>query len=149
MALLAELLATPYLVQALCGAILVLFVSSFWQDLADEIPYSRVPLVGKKWWDLSNKKAKARFAEAARALIAEGFAKVIPSLSPPLLQAKRSVLTIMYREQASSRSWLRPDPSSYCIQDTWTRSKTIPTWTLSLPRRRWVTRSSSHQPPKT
>ncbi|OKP11796.1 Fumitremorgin C monooxygenase [Penicillium subrubescens] len=75
MALLAELLATPYLAQALCVAVLVLFVSSFWQDLTDEIPYSRIPLVGKRWWDLSNKKAKARFTEAARALIAEGFAK--------------------------------------------------------------------------
>ena len=76
MALLAELLTTPYLIQALCVAVFVFFISSFWRDLADEIPYGRVPLVGKKWWDLSNKKAKARFAEAARALIEEGFAKV-------------------------------------------------------------------------
>ena len=76
MALLAELLATPYLVQGMCVAVLVLLVSSVWKDLADEIPYRQVPLVGKKWWDLSNKKAKARFSEAARALIAEGFAKV-------------------------------------------------------------------------
>lgn len=78
MALLTELLATPYLVQGLCVAVILLFVSSFWQDLSDEIPYSRVPLVGKEWWDLSNKKAKTRFAEAARALIEEGFAKVRP-----------------------------------------------------------------------
>lgn len=76
MALLAELLTTPYLVQGMCVAVLVLLVSSVWKDLADEIPYRQVPLVGKKWWDLSNKKAKARFSEAARALIAEGFAKV-------------------------------------------------------------------------
>lgn len=81
MALLAELLAGPYLVQGLCVALLVLLVSSFWHDLSDEIPYGRVPLVGKKWWDLSNKKAKARFSEAARALIAEGFAKVRPSFA--------------------------------------------------------------------
>ena len=88
MALLAELLTTPYLIQALCVAVFVFFISSFWRDLADEIPYGRVPLVGKKWWDLSNKKAKARFAEAARALIEEGFAKVGPSLSALLLDIK-------------------------------------------------------------
>ncbi|CEJ61823.1 hypothetical protein PMG11_10340 [Penicillium brasilianum] len=75
MALLTELLATPYLVQGLCVAVILLFVSSFWQDLSDEIPYGRVPLVGKEWRDLSNKKAKTRFAGAARALIEEGFAK--------------------------------------------------------------------------
>ena len=80
MALLAELLTTPYLVQGMCVAVLVLLVSSVWKDLADEIPYRQVPLVGKKWWDLSNKKAKTRFSEAARALIAEGFAKVRISL---------------------------------------------------------------------
>jgi hypothetical protein len=136
MALLAELLTTPYLVQALCAAVLVLFVSSFWQDLADEIPYGRVPLVGKKWWDLSNKKAKARFAEAARALIAEGFAKVRTSLGSPLTDVQYSMLTSMDREQVSSRSWLQRDPSSSCIPSTSTRSRVIPTWTLSLPRKR-------------
>lgn len=76
MAVLVELLATPYVVQGICIALLAFFVSSFWNDLADEIPYGRVPLVGKNWWDFSNKKAKLRFTQAARELIAEGFAKV-------------------------------------------------------------------------
>lgn len=76
MAVLVELLESPYLVQGVCVALLAVFVSSFWDDLSDEIPYGRVPLVGKSWWDISNKKAKVRFTESARALIAEGFAKV-------------------------------------------------------------------------
>lgn len=79
MGVLAELLETPYIVQGVCIALLAVFVSSFWDDLADEIPYGRVPLVGKNWWDLSNKKAKSRFTRSARELIAEGFAKVEPS----------------------------------------------------------------------
>lgn len=76
MAVLVELLESPYLVQGVCVALLAVFVSSFWDDLSDEIPYGRVPLVGKSWWDVSNKKAKVGFTESARALIAEGFAKV-------------------------------------------------------------------------
>lgn len=76
MAVLAELIQTPYLVQGVCVALLVSFIFSFWDDLADEIPYGRVPLVGKNWWDFSNKKAKSRFTKSARELIAEGFAKV-------------------------------------------------------------------------
>lgn len=76
MAVLTELLDTPYLVQGVCVALALVFVSSFWKDVSDEIPYGRVPLVGKSWWDLSNQKAKSRFTSSARALIAEGFAKV-------------------------------------------------------------------------
>lgn len=76
MAILAELIQSPYLVQGVCVALLAFFISSFWDDLADEIPYGRVPLVGRNWWDFSNKKAKSRFTKSARALITEGFAKV-------------------------------------------------------------------------
>lgn len=76
MAVLAELLETPFVVQGICFALLAVFVSSFWDDLADEIPYGRVPLVGKNWWDFSNKKAKSRFTQSARELIKEGFAMV-------------------------------------------------------------------------
>lgn len=76
MALLAELLDSPYLVQGVCVALLLIFVSSFWEDLSDEIPYLRIPLIGKSWWDFSNKKAKSKFTQSARTLIAEGFAKV-------------------------------------------------------------------------
>jgi hypothetical protein len=76
MTVLTAVLDTPYLVQGVCIALVVIFVSSFWEDISDEIPYGRLPLVGKSWWDLSNQKAKSRFASSARALIAEGFAKV-------------------------------------------------------------------------
>ncbi|KAJ5809501.1 uncharacterized protein N7503_001719 [Penicillium pulvis] len=75
MALVTELLSTPYIVQSICIALLVVFISSVWDDVSDEIPYARFPLVGKSWWDLSNKKAKSRFSQSARALIAEGFTK--------------------------------------------------------------------------
>lgn len=76
MAVLTELLDTPYLVQGICITLVLIFASSFWKDLSDEIPYGRLPLVGKTGWDLSNQKARSRFTSSARALIAEGFAKV-------------------------------------------------------------------------
>ncbi|KAJ5703643.1 hypothetical protein N7493_011568 [Penicillium malachiteum] len=75
MALLVKLLDSPYLTEGLCVALLLILISSFWEDLAEEIPYFRIPLIGKSWWDLSNKKAKSRFNKSARSLIAEGFEK--------------------------------------------------------------------------
>lgn len=82
MAVLTGVLDTPYLVHGVCIALVLIFVSSFWEDISDEIPYGRLPLVGKSWWDLSNQKAKSRFASSARALIAEGFAKVQKIVRP-------------------------------------------------------------------
>lgn len=76
MAVFAELLNSPYAIQGICIALIAVFVSVFWQDFADEIPYGRIPLVGKNEWDLFNKKARSRFTSSARALIIEGFAKV-------------------------------------------------------------------------
>ena len=76
MAVLTELLDTPYLVQGISIALVLIFASSFWKDISDEIPYGRLPLVGKTGWDLSNQKARSSFTRSARALIAEGFAKV-------------------------------------------------------------------------
>ena len=46
MAVLTDLLDTPYLVQGMCIALLAIFISSFWDYLSDEIPHGRVPLVG-------------------------------------------------------------------------------------------------------
>ncbi|KAJ5670050.1 uncharacterized protein N7477_005413 [Penicillium maclennaniae] len=74
MAVLLEFLDTPYL-QGVCIALVLVFASSFWEDFSDEIPYGRLPLVGKSGWDLSNRKARSQFTSSARALIAEGFAK--------------------------------------------------------------------------
>ena len=76
MALLAELIQNPYALQGLGIAFLAVLVSVFWQDLADEIPYSRIPLVGKNGLDIFNNKARARFTSNARGLIQEGFSKV-------------------------------------------------------------------------
>ncbi|KAJ5590031.1 hypothetical protein N7450_004003 [Penicillium hetheringtonii] len=75
MALLAELIQNPYALQGLGIAFLAVLVSVFWQDLADEIPYSRIPLVGKNGLDIFNNKARARFTSNARGLIQEGFSK--------------------------------------------------------------------------
>ncbi|KAJ5627427.1 hypothetical protein N7528_004854 [Penicillium herquei] len=75
MALLLKLLDFPYVTEGLCVVLLLILISSFWEDLAEEIPYFRIPLIGKSWWDLSNKKAKSRFNKSARSLIAEGFKK--------------------------------------------------------------------------
>ncbi|KAJ5160792.1 uncharacterized protein N7482_007796 [Penicillium canariense] len=73
-ALLVRLLQSPYLVLGLCVGLIVLLVSSLWEDPSDEILYGRWPLVGTKRLDLFNRKAKARFSEAACALLGDGFA---------------------------------------------------------------------------
>ncbi|KAJ6041518.1 hypothetical protein N7460_006908 [Penicillium canescens] len=75
MGVLNELLNSPYVVQGVCIALVVVFITSVWGDLADEIPFRRVPLVGKNRWEITNKEARSRFTQSARALIAEGFAK--------------------------------------------------------------------------
>ncbi|KAJ5908862.1 hypothetical protein N7495_001544 [Penicillium taxi] len=89
MAILDKLFQVPYLVQGVCIGFVVLFIASFWDDISDEIPFTQVPLVGKSWWDFSNKKAKLRFTRAARGLIAEGFAKAnvfqVMAASRPLI----------------------------------------------------------------
>jgi hypothetical protein len=76
MAVISELLNSPYVVQSVCIALVAVFITSAWPDIANEIPYRRIPLVGKTWWELTNKKARQRFTQSCRELIAEGFAKV-------------------------------------------------------------------------
>jgi hypothetical protein len=103
MALVTELLSTPYIAQCVGVVLLLVFLSSVWDDVSDEIPYAQFPLVGKSRWDLSNTKAKSLFSQSARALIAEGFTKVGgSSCSEPNMLIKRRVA--MY-----FRSWLQPD----------------------------------------
>ncbi|KAJ5545289.1 hypothetical protein N7461_007593 [Penicillium sp. DV-2018c] len=76
MTLITELLNSPYAVQTACVALVALFITTFWADIADELPYRRIPLVGKSGgWDLTNRKARARFTHSCRQLIAEGFSK--------------------------------------------------------------------------
>jgi hypothetical protein len=76
MAVLTDLLNSPYVVQGVCVALLAVFITSIWGDIVDEIPHRRIPLVGKTWWEFTNRKAKSRFTKSCRDLIAEGFAKV-------------------------------------------------------------------------
>ncbi|KAJ6141563.1 Cytochrome P450 [Penicillium chermesinum] len=75
MAMLTGLLETPYFTPGVCIALLVILISSVWDDLSTEVPHRGVPLVGKNWWNLSNKKARAQWSQSARTLITEGFAK--------------------------------------------------------------------------
>ncbi|KAJ5205664.1 Cytochrome P450 [Penicillium cf. griseofulvum] len=75
MAVITELLNSPYVVQGVCIALVAVCITSVWADIANEIPHRRIPLVGKTWWDLTNKKARLRFTQSSRQLIAEGFAK--------------------------------------------------------------------------
>ncbi|CAI7650500.1 unnamed protein product [Penicillium pancosmium] len=75
MAVFAELIQSPYAVQGLVVSLVAVLLSIFWQDLADEIPHRRIPLIGKDGWDLLNKKTRQRFKSSARELIMEGFSK--------------------------------------------------------------------------
>ena len=76
MAVISELLNSPYVVQSVCIALVGVLITSVWPDIANEIPYRRIPLVGKTWWELTNKNARQRFTQSSRQLITEGFAKV-------------------------------------------------------------------------
>jgi len=101
MALLAELIQSPHALQGLGIAILAVLVSVFWQDLADEIPYSRIPLVGKNGLDIFNNKARARFTSNARELIREGFSKVGQHSSEIISRTRKDN---RYREGIFSKS---------------------------------------------
>ncbi|CAG8395244.1 unnamed protein product [Penicillium salamii] len=74
MAVLTEFLDSPYGVQGICATLLVVFIASVWGDILDEIPHYQIPLVGRTWWEITNKKARLRFTQSCRDLIVEGFA---------------------------------------------------------------------------
>lgn len=76
MVLLAELLTTPYMVQGMRVAVLVLLASSVWNDFGRRDPISPSATTGQEMVGSVQQKAKARFSKAARGLIAEGFAMV-------------------------------------------------------------------------
>lgn len=76
MALITELVESPYLMQGVLVAIVLLFLSGFSRDLAHGLPYKNIPIVGRSRWELSNKKAKNHFMTSARELIAQGFEQV-------------------------------------------------------------------------
>lgn len=80
MAIIADLLASPHLVEGIVIAVVVVFLSGYYGDFADGFPYKNVPSVGWDSWELTNKKAKARFISSAKEVIAQGFDQVRISL---------------------------------------------------------------------
>ncbi|KAJ5653715.1 hypothetical protein N7490_000718 [Penicillium lividum] len=64
MVLLIELLST-YFAQSFWVALLVLVISSTWDDIVEEIPYTQFPLVGKSRWDIFNRRSKSQFNKSA------------------------------------------------------------------------------------
>lgn len=84
---LAEFLDSPYVVQGVCATLLMVVIASVWGDILDGIPHRRIPLVGRTWWEITNKKARLRFTQSCRDLIIEGFAKVCTQAIGVFLQA--------------------------------------------------------------
>ncbi|KAF7182960.1 hypothetical protein CNMCM7691_002704 [Aspergillus felis] len=75
MSLLSELLQSPYFLQGIAVALLLVVVSNFYQVLVDGSPYRNIPLVGRSKWEVSNSKAKERFVASAKELFAQGFSQ--------------------------------------------------------------------------
>ncbi|CAI7637535.1 unnamed protein product [Penicillium glandicola] len=75
MAVTTELLNSYYVVQGGCIALLAVFITAIWANIASELSHRHIPLVGRTWWELTNKRARLRFTHSCRQLIAEGFAK--------------------------------------------------------------------------
>lgn len=76
MAVILEVLDNQHLLQGVVLALVLVFVSSFYHEIADSFPYNDIPLVGKGKWEITNTKAKHRFVTSAKELFAEGFSQV-------------------------------------------------------------------------
>ncbi|GKZ68719.1 hypothetical protein AnigIFM50267_003461 [Aspergillus niger] len=75
MAVILEVLDNQHLLQGVVLALVLVFVSSFYHEIADSFPYKNIPLVGKGKWEITNTKAKHRFVTSAKELFAEGFSQ--------------------------------------------------------------------------
>ncbi|KAF4201487.1 hypothetical protein CNMCM8927_001473 [Aspergillus lentulus] len=75
MALISELLQSPYFLQGIAVSLLLVVVSNFYRELVDGFPYRNIPLVGRSRWEISNSKAKERFVASAKDLFAQGFSQ--------------------------------------------------------------------------
>lgn len=104
MAVITEFLNSPYIVQSMCIALVVVLITSVWADIANGIPHRHIPLVGKTWWELTNKKARQRFTRSCRQLIAEGFAKVSLNVDRSQNSLLSNMLTDLGRESMSFKS---------------------------------------------
>ncbi|KAE8392134.1 cytochrome P450 [Aspergillus alliaceus] len=83
----ADVLESHYLFQGIAVALAFAFVFHFYRELADGLPYSKIPLVGRSRWEISNSKAKKRFVTSAKDLFAQGFSQLffggeIPGFEP-------------------------------------------------------------------
>ncbi|KAB8255566.1 cytochrome P450 [Aspergillus pseudonomiae] len=72
---LAEILESHYFFQGIAVALTLIFVSNFYRELADGLPYRKIPLVGRSRWEISNTKAKKLFVTSAKDLMVQGFSQ--------------------------------------------------------------------------
>ncbi|KAE8158738.1 cytochrome P450 [Aspergillus tamarii] len=75
MTVLADFLESHYFFQGIAVALTLTFVSNFYRELADGLPYRKIPLVGRSRWEISNKKAKKLFVTSAKDLMVQGFSQ--------------------------------------------------------------------------
>ena len=89
MPVLANFLESHYLFQGIAVALTLIFVSNFYRELADGLPYREIPLVGRSRWEISNTKAKKLFVTSAKDLMVQGFSQVwdVPC---PLLERRKA-----------------------------------------------------------
>ncbi|KAF7594216.1 hypothetical protein BBP40_009920 [Aspergillus hancockii] len=64
-----------YLLQGIAVVLTLVFVSNFYRELADGLPYRKIHLIGRSRWEITNAKAKKRFVASAKELIAQGFSQ--------------------------------------------------------------------------
>lgn len=76
MPVLATFLESHYFFQGIAVALALIFVSNFYKELADGLPYRKIPLVGRSRWEISNTKAKKLFVTSAKDLMVQGFSQV-------------------------------------------------------------------------
>ncbi|KAL1982503.1 hypothetical protein VTN96DRAFT_1228 [Rasamsonia emersonii] len=74
-ALLTDFSTSPYLLPCVLATLAIVLVATLYNDISDELPYRRFPLVGKGRWEITNRKAKNRFLTSARELISQGFSQ--------------------------------------------------------------------------
>ncbi|KAE8144230.1 cytochrome P450 [Aspergillus avenaceus] len=75
MTVILDILDSNYLFEGVVVALVLIFVSSFYRELADGLPFKGIHLVGRSRWEISNTKAKDRFVTSAKELISEGFSQ--------------------------------------------------------------------------
>ncbi|KAE8373091.1 cytochrome P450 [Aspergillus bertholletiae] len=75
MSILTDFLESHYIFQGVAVALTLIFASNFYRELTDDLPYRKIPLVGRSRWEVSNAKAKKLFVTSAKDLITQGFSQ--------------------------------------------------------------------------